>query len=161
MAGRKPVVRPVRPSEIGDVLALCAEHAAYEGAAFSVEEHHARLVRAIFDESPRLWCFVAEADGMIVGYATCTKDFSTWRAADYLHLDCLYLTAGSRNAGIGTEMMAVILQHAGALGCPRLEWQTPAWNVNAIRFYQRLGAIGSDKVRFRWNPEAGSFGGMQ
>jgi hypothetical protein len=88
MTGRKPVVRPVQPADIEAVLALCAEHTTYEGAAFSVEEHHARLAHAIFDESPRLWCFVAEADGMIVGYATCTKDFSTWRAADCLHLDC-------------------------------------------------------------------------
>jgi GNAT superfamily N-acetyltransferase len=161
MAGRKPVVRPARPSEIEAIVALCAEHAAYEGAAFSVEEDHKRLAHAIFDENPRLWCFVAEAEGTIVGYATCTKDFSTWRAEEYLHLDCLYTTADSRNAGIGTEMMDVILQHASALGCSTLEWQTPAWNANAIRFYRRFGAVGCNKVRFRWDPGISSSGGAQ
>jgi GNAT superfamily N-acetyltransferase len=93
---------------------------------------------------------VAEADGAIAGYATCTRDFSTWRAAEYLHMDCLYVAPGFRNAGIGGEMMRALSRHAGALGCATVEWQTPAWNADAVRFYERLGAEATEKMRFAW-----------
>jgi GNAT superfamily N-acetyltransferase len=145
------VIHPVRPAEIEVVLRFCAEHAAYEGADFSLEECRRGLVRSIFEGPHRLWCLVAEVDAAVAGYATCTEDFSTWRAAEYIHMDCLYLAPAYRNAGLGKEIMSVIARHADTRGCRAIEWQTPAWNANAIRFYQKLGAIGSDKVRFRWN----------
>jgi GNAT superfamily N-acetyltransferase len=155
------VIRPVRPAEIEVVLRFCAEHAAYEGADFSLEECRSGLARSIFERPHRLSCFVAEVDGEVAGYATCTKDLSTWRAAEYIHMDCLYLTPAYRNAGLGKEIMSVIARHADSLGCRAIEWQTPASNANAIRFYQKLGAIGSDKVRFRWNLPARSCGGVE
>ena len=97
-------------------------------------------MRSIVSASvPRLWRFVAEAGGSIVGYATYTRDSSTWRAADYLYMDCLFIDPGYRNVGLGTEMMEESAQRAGALGCATLEWQTRAWNANAARFYERLG----------------------
>lgn len=33
-------------------------------------------------------------------------------------------------------------------GMPRIEWQTPAWNARAARFYERLGARALPKLRF-------------
>jgi GNAT superfamily N-acetyltransferase len=153
----KPVIRAVKPGDIEDVVRLCAEHAVYEKAQFSPEGKADRLRSALFAGVPRLWCFVAEAGGSIVGYATCTRDFSTWKAADYLYMDCLFIDPEYRNAGLGTEMMRVIARRAGALGCATLEWQTPAWNASALRFYERLGARASDKLRFCWTPSRRDF----
>ena len=149
---QKTVVRLVRPSEIESVIRLCEEHAAYEKAEFSAKGIAERLHSAIFSDVPRLWCFVAEIGEEIIGYATCTRDFSTWRAADYLHLDCLYITQEHRKAGIGAEVMQAIMEHADRLGCAVLEWQTPSWNKRAARFYERLGARSSYKLRFCWGP---------
>ena len=96
----KSFVRLARLSDIDEVVKLCSEHARFEKANFSPEGKAERLSSAIFTAVPRLWCFVAESRGSIVGYATCTKDFSTWGAADFLHMDCLYLDPAHRNAGI-------------------------------------------------------------
>lgn len=153
----KPLIRVAQPGDVDDVVRLCAKHAAYEQAQFSPEGKADSLRSAVFGSVPRLWCFVAEADSSIVGYATCTRDFSTWRAADYLYMDCLFIDPGYRNFGLGTEMMGVIAQSAGALGCATLEWQTPAWNANAARFYTRLGACASGKLRFCWTPPRTDF----
>jgi GNAT superfamily N-acetyltransferase len=153
----KPLIRAAQPSDVDDVVRLCAEHAAYEQAQFSPEGKAESLRSAAFASVPRLWCFVAEADNSIVAYATCTRDFSTWRAADYLHMDCLFIDPRYRNAGVGTEMMGGIAQRAGALGCATLEWQTPAWNASAARFYARLGACASTKLRFCWTPSRTDF----
>jgi GNAT superfamily N-acetyltransferase len=147
------VVRPVRVEELAELVSLCAEHAAYEKSAFDRDGKVDSLRRAIFSAHPRLWCFVAEANGGIISYATCTREFSTWRAADFLYLDCLYVAPEYRNAGIGAEMMRIVSRHAGALGCTSVEWQTPAWNADAARFYARLGAEAAEKLRFAWTPE--------
>ena len=147
----KSFVRLARLSDNDEVVKLCSEHARFEKANFSPEGKAERLSSAIFTAVPRLWCFVAESRGSIVGYATCTKDFSTWGAADFLHMDCLYLDPVHRNAGIGTEMMRRISWHADALNCATVEWQTPVRNSNATVFYQKLGATSSEKVRFLWD----------
>lgn len=72
-------------------------------------------------------------------------------------MDCLFVDPGYRNVGLGTEMMEVSAQRAGALGCATLEWQTPAWNANAARFYPRLGAHAGGKLRFCWTPSCTDF----
>jgi GNAT superfamily N-acetyltransferase len=144
-------IRPLRHDEIAELVRLCGEHATYERADFAPDGKSEHLERAIFTDPPRLWCLVPEVDGLIVGYATCTKDFSTWRAGEYLHLDCLYLVPEYRGLGIGARLMKAIGSHAVSLGCTTVEWQTPPWNASAIRFYGTLGATASKKVRFRWN----------
>src|SRR5258707_13725015 len=101
----KPLVRVAQPGDIDEVVRLCAEHALFEKAKFSPDGKANRLHSALFSSLPRLWCFVAEAGSSIVGYATCTKDYSTWRAADYLHVDCLNINTAYRHCRTGTERM--------------------------------------------------------
>jgi GNAT superfamily N-acetyltransferase len=68
-------------------------------------------------------------------------------------MDCLYVVPAYRNAEIGAEVMQAIARHAEAIGCATLEWQTPIWNINAARFYKKLGAGSSEKIRFCWTPK--------
>jgi GNAT superfamily N-acetyltransferase len=105
----------------------------------------------MFGDPPRLWCLVVDAGVAIVGYATYSLHFSTWRGADYLHIDCLYLHLSFRHLGIGTDMMNAIAEHARVLGCEVLQWQTPVWNAPAARFYDRLGATRLEKLRYSWS----------
>jgi hypothetical protein len=77
-------IRPLSSDEIASLVHLCGEHAAYEKVEYAPEGKREHLRRAIAAEFPRLWCLVAEIDSRIVGYATCTRDFSTWRAAEHL-----------------------------------------------------------------------------
>src|SRR5215470_8309225 len=133
----KPWIRPAAPGDIEKILDLCAEHAAFEQEEFSLDGKADALRHALFDGVPRLRCFVVEAGNSLAGYATVTRDFSTWKTAEYLHMDCLYIAPGHRDAGLGAEMMHRIARNASALGCATLEWQTPPWNTGAARFYER------------------------
>ena len=85
-----------------------------------------------------------------MGYATWSLEFSTWRAAEYVHVDCLYLDASCRGQGLGRCVMESIAQRAAVLGATHLEWQTPEWNEDAARFYDSLGARSAVKRRFTW-----------
>jgi len=142
-------IRPARPADLEAVVALCAEHAAFERAQFCSEGKTETLGRALFDAPPRAWCLVAECGIEIVGYAVCCREFSTWMAGEYLHMDCLYVSAEHRGCGFGSRMMTAVTTIARDLGCSHIEWQTPAWNSDAVRFYDRLGAASNPKLRYK------------
>lgn len=146
--GTGAIVRPFLPPDLPAVLDLCAEHAAYERSVFDRASCAAGLATALSAASPRLLCRVAEGDG-IVGYATATIDFSTWRAREFLHMDCLYVRAAQRGAGIGARLLAALRDEARARGIDEMQWQTPDWNAGAARFYRRLGASESTRLRYR------------
>ncbi|MFD9247589.1 GNAT family N-acetyltransferase [Streptomyces sp. NPDC059556] len=149
-------VRPARPEDLPRVVELIAEHAAYEKAAPPAPGLADRLAGLLFGtEPPRLRCLVAALpDGTLAGYASCAPEPSTWDGTEYLHMDCLYLTEASRGHGLGPLLMAAVRAEAGRLGLAEIQWQTPAWNESAIRFYDRLGATSKEKHRYSLRVEA-------
>ncbi|MBK3629343.1 N-acetyltransferase family protein [Streptomyces asoensis] len=143
-------VRHAERSDLPRVAELAAQHAQYERAAPPVPDLAERLAVLLFDTpAPRLYCLVAEvSDGEVVGYATCSPELSTWECREYLLMDCLYLAPGNRGRGLGAQLVEAVTAQARSLGMAEVQWQTPAWNEGAIRFYARLGALGTDKRRF-------------
>ena len=150
-AARSARVRPARPEDLPHIAALAAEHAAYEKASPPPADLDRRLERLLFGPAtpPRLSCFVAELDGGApIGYASCAPEVSTWDGVEYLHMDCLFLRDGHRGLGIGPLLMRAVVDEARARGLAQVQWQTPPWNTDAIRFYDRLGAAAKEKRRY-------------
>jgi GNAT superfamily N-acetyltransferase len=146
-------VRPAGPNDIEALVELCGEHACFERARHGLEGKEDRLTEALFGESPRLKAWVAMVCGQAVGYATATEEFSTWAAASFLHLDCLFVRPNHRNGGVGAALLNAVVQYARDRNLREVQWQTPAWNVDACRFYRRHGAIAHHKVRFSLSTE--------
>lgn len=142
------VVRPVVASDLADLVALCAEHACYEGSTFVSVDKVVQLSQALFTVPVRLHAWIAESAGQPVGYSTATAEFSTWQAREFLHMDCLYVRAQWRGAGIGAALLHAVIDHACRTGFAQIQWQTPDWNDNAQRFYRREGAEALTKQRF-------------
>jgi GNAT superfamily N-acetyltransferase len=149
-AASRARVRRARVADLPHVAELAAEHAAYEKAAPPPPDLARRLETLLFGtNAPRLRCFVAELnDGEIIGYASCAPEVSTWDGAEYLHMDCLFLRDGHRGLKVGPLLVEAVVAEARALGIGQVQWQTPTWNVDAIRFYDRLRAHGKERMRF-------------
>jgi GNAT superfamily N-acetyltransferase len=141
-------VRRARGRDAAVLAALCVEHAAFERARIEGEGLPARLAAALDTEAGGLAAWVVERDGAVIGYASAMPAFSTWAARAYVHLDGLFVRADARGAGLGRALFDAVRAHALALGCLELQWQTPAWNADAARFYRRLGAHESEKRRY-------------
>jgi len=144
---RTPV--QVRRADAGDIdllLPLCAEHAAYEQLAYSTDAGIDDLARAL--ATGRLHAWMAMDGETAVGYASATLDFSTLDRTIYLHMDCLFVRDGWRGSGIGQLLWDALRAFACTQGCRNMQWQTPDWNADAARFYQRLGATENRKRRY-------------
>lgn len=135
-------------SDAQTITRICAEHAAFERAAFDPEGHESRLTAAMQNPGARVVIFLAETGTQAVGFAAVSREFSTWRACDYLHLDCLYVIDGLRGRGIGKRLIEAVTDHARLQGFDEVQWQTPEWNTAAIKFYRTLNVTEKVKVRF-------------
>lgn len=140
-------IRWARPEDMADLASLCAEHAEYERSSFDPAGKEEALTRLLFATDARLKCLVAVENAQLIGYATFSVEVSTWDADRYMHMDCLFLRPEARNKGIGRALMRRIAQEALAQGVIRMQWQTPSFNVDAIRFYDRLGPEKKEKYR--------------
>lgn len=141
-------VHAVRPCDMPSLVTLCEAHAHYEKAAYEAAGKSEPLHRALFTSPPRLYGWLAWLKGVPVGYATASLEFSTFTGCEYLHMDCLFVDAEARGNGIGDTLMGEVIAKARSLGLAEVQWQTPEWNLGAIRFYGRQGAIAKAKQRF-------------
>ncbi|MFD8756249.1 GNAT family N-acetyltransferase [Kitasatospora sp. NPDC059577] len=144
-------IRPATAADLPAIARLCAAHAEFERAGPVPADLAARLAPVLFPAGaadPRAWCLVADRGGEPVGYATFAREFSTWQAAEFVHLDCLFVSERHRGEGWGRALLDAVKDAAAALGAEQVQWQTPDWNTDAIRFYRRAGARARAKVRF-------------
>lgn len=147
-------IRYAEPRDIDEIIKLCAEHAEFEQAKFSVIGKAKKLVAFLFSDNPPVFCLVAEYDdGEIIGYTTFMPEFSTWDADYYVYMDCLYLRPQVRNFGIGEQLIKEIAKFAKSRNIKQLQWHTPTFNERAIKFYQRIGASSKEKMRFYLDEE--------
>ena len=142
-------LRPLESTDLEELVDLCAEHAEYERAPYHRAGKRAALEGFFLGESPRARCLIAQTGAGLAGYATWSREFSTWGACEYAHLDCLYLRTDWRGQGMGTALLGAVADAAAREGLAHMEWQSPIWNKGALRFYRREGGVGVEKVRFK------------
>lgn len=144
------IIRHAERKDMHQLVELCSLHAAYEESDYDSENKVFLLESHLFVKNSSLNCLVVELKGELIGYATFTKQFSTWDANYYVYMDCLYLKEEARRKGIGQELMSKIKSFAKIEKCNVIQWQTPKSNHSAIKFYNSIGAVGKAKERFFW-----------
>lgn len=146
--GGHVAIRRANGSDTPALLALGAEHAVFERLSHRASQRSASLASALDGDPPQLHAWVASVGADIEGYASATLDFSTLDGATYLHMDCLYVREHWRGHGIGLQLWQAVCAFARIRRCAGIQWQTPWWNVDAARFYRRLGATEAAKRRY-------------
>lgn len=145
------IIRFAKEDDIPEIVELCQQHAIFERAEYDKSGKIDKLKNHLFSDQPDVNCLVALMKDSIVGYATYLKQFSTWDAGFYIYMDCLYLNEQSRGQGIGELFMNRIKEEANKSGCNLIQWQTPDFNIRAMKFYRRIGAYSKPKERFFWD----------
>jgi ribosomal protein S18 acetylase RimI-like enzyme len=144
-------VRRATPADADDVAAMVGEIAAHEdqSAHVHVDVQQWRTLLARADVTVLL----ADRASAVVGYVSAIRQLHLWSGGDVLALDDLYVRPGHRDAGVGRQLMAAL----AALAAPErllIRWGMEVDNVDAQRFYRRLGATLRPKVLAAWTPAA-------
>lgn len=132
-------LRRATPADGPRFLALVQELADYEKLPGPTPDAQARLLEDAFGPRPRYDLFVAEQEGSVVAYAVTYETYSTFLAKPCLYLEDIYVTPSARRGGVASALMRFLAQEAIRRGCGRLTWVVLDWNVDAQRFYERIG----------------------
>ena len=133
-------IRPATENDVGVILALIKDLAAYEQLSNEVEATGEDLHRSLFGGRPVAEALIGEHAGTAVSFALFFYNFSTFLGKPGIYLEDLYVKPAYRNKGYGRRMLASIARLAKARSCGRFEWSVLDWNEPAIRTYDRLNA---------------------
>jgi len=133
-------LRPARPTDVTEILALIRELAEYERDPDAVVATEEDLLRDGFGGEQRFHVVMAEWNGAIAGMAFYFFNYSTWQGRDGVYLEDIFVRPAYRGQGIGQALMIHLAQVAVGRGATRLVLQVLDWNESAIEFYERMGA---------------------
>ncbi|MGJ7903089.1 N-acetyltransferase family protein [Lysobacter sp. 1R34A] len=146
------VVRPVVREDAAVLIELCNEHAeqlALERRPYGPPRNDAlELMEVLFEPPFGAWAWIAEVDGLHVGYASATAGFSMLERAYCLQLDDPYLRAPWRGRGIEAELFRQALDAARRFGCLNLQCQSPLWSEAAREADAPVRALRMDAMRY-------------
>ena len=139
-------IREGLASDMPSVLKLVQELADFEKEPSAVIVTVDDLEKDGFGKSPLFKTFVAELDNEIVGMALFYPRYSTWKGPT-IHLEDLIVTKSKRGLNIGKALYTKVLEYGYKEGVKRIEWVVLDWNVPAIEFYKKSGAM----ILYDWN----------
>lgn len=139
------LIRKATPADLGDILQLVRDLAAYEREPDAVKATVESLHGTLFGPTPSAEAIVAEVEGKVVGMALYFTNFSTWSGRNGVYLEDLYVAPEARGTGLGKALLQRLARIAVARGCARVEWSVLDWNTPAIEFYRSLGAVAKDE----------------
>jgi GNAT superfamily N-acetyltransferase len=139
-AGSPTTLRAAEARDLDAVVGLIRELAEFENLAHLVEVTAQSLHPHLFGTRPVAEAVVAERDGKVIGFALFFTNFSTFLGKPGLYLEDLYVQPSERSRGVGQALLTHLAALANARGYGRFEWSVLDWNVDAIRFYERMGA---------------------
>ena len=121
------------------ILELVKELAEYERAPQEVTVTLEHFEESGFGKSPVWWAFVAEADGIVQGFALYYIRFSTWKG-QRMYLEDFLVTEKLRGTGIVKLLFEQLIAEAKAKNLNGIQWQVLEWNEPAINFYNKYEA---------------------
>ena len=141
-----PQIRFATEADVPAIHGLIVELAVYEREPDAVAITEADLLRDGWGPRPHFTCLVAEAGGLVCGFALYHPIYSTWQGRS-MYLEDLYVQPAHRGRGLGTALLARVAAEAMKAGCARLDWSVLTWNEPAIRIYERIGAFRMEEWR--------------
>ena len=151
--------RQVRRAEPADAKAFVELHAEVQQLHVAARPDQfktadAPALEARFREllsSPDAKIWVAELDGVVVGYAVAIHQrrpaFTAMPAREWCDIDQIVVTATARRRGVGTALLQAAVDDAHACGLPDIELNSWAFNQDAHRAFEAFG-FAPKSIRF-------------
>ncbi|KAE8682053.1 L-ornithine N5-acetyltransferase NATA1 [Hibiscus syriacus] len=77
---------------------------------------------------------------VIAGFVLFFPNYSTFLGKPGFYVEDLFVRECYRGKGFGRMLLSAVAKQAVKMGYGRVEWVVLDWNVNAIKFYEQMGA---------------------
>ena len=136
-------IRQATKEDCPRMLELVKELAEYEKAPQEVTVDFDHFVESGFGANPVWWAWVAEADGIVEGFALYYIRYSTWKG-QRMYLEDILVTDEMRGKGLGKLLLDKLIEVAKEKKYSGIVWQVLDWNEPAINFYKKFEGIKFD-----------------
>ena len=143
-------VREATKNDIDVIFELIITFARHQNLEKFFETNKEEMLKSGFGPSAKFGFLLAEIDGLPIGFVSYVWSYSIWLGADYMHIDDLYVLSEFRGEKAGEALMLGANQLCKSRGGKRLKWEVQQDNLQAIKFYKRLGAQVDIKGICRW-----------
>lgn len=133
------IIRRANQEDCPRLLELVNELALYEKAPQEVTVTLEHFIDSGFGANPVWWAFVAEEDGLVLGFALYYIRYSTWKG-QRMYLEDILVTEQARGKGIGKLLFDQLIVEAKEKKFSGIVWQVLEWNEPAINFYKKYKA---------------------
>ncbi|VFQ64794.1 unnamed protein product [Cuscuta campestris] len=79
-------------------------------------------------------------DVTVAGYTLFFPKPSSFLVKPGFYIEDIFVREAYRRKGFGRMLMSAVAAQAARMGVSRVEWVVLDWNVNAIKFYEQMGA---------------------
>ncbi len=133
-------IRLATIDDVPTIFKLIQGLAAYEKLAHEVTGSEELLKEHLFGTKVYIEVVLAEIDNQSAGLALFFHNYSTFLTKPGIYLEDLFVVSEYRRQGVGKALISSLAKLAVERNCGRLEWSVLEWNVNAIDFYEKIGA---------------------
>ena len=138
------IIRRAVKEDCERMMELIRQLAVYEKYPEEVTVSFDHFVDSGFGSKPVWWAFVAEADGVVEGFALYYIRYSTWKG-QRMYLEDFLVNEAMRGHGIGTLLFDKLIREAEEKKLNGIVWQVLDWNEPAINFYNKYENVEIEK----------------
>ena len=136
-------IRKAEKKDCKRLMELIHQLAVYEKASDEVTVTLDHFEESGFGQKPVWWAFVAEADGIVEGFALYYIRYSTWKG-QRMYLEDILVSQELRGKGVGKLLFDKLLEEAKGKKFTGVVWQVLDWNEPAINFYKKYKDVRID-----------------
>ena len=133
-----------RPEDVDTVARLIGEFRDWWDKSTPTDAEIAAVVERLMRDD-RTEYFLSFDAAEAVGVAQVRYRLSVWTGVDDCWLEDLYVSESARGGGHGRALMEAAIESARARGCKRMELDVNEQNLDALRFYEKLGFTSEPK----------------
>ncbi|CAE6038119.1 unnamed protein product [Arabidopsis arenosa] len=79
-------------------------------------------------------------DVVVAGFVLFFPNYSSFLSKPGFYIEDIFVREPYRRKGFGSMLLTAVTKQAVKMGYGRVEWVVLDWNVNAIKFYEQMGA---------------------
>jgi GNAT superfamily N-acetyltransferase len=137
------IIRKAEKKDCKRLMELILQLAVYEQAPDELTTTLEHFEKSGFGQNPVWWAFVAEANGIVQGFALYYIRYSTWKG-QRMYLEDFLVNEEVRGYGIGKLLFDKIIEEAKEKKFSGIVWQVLDWNEPAINFYKKYEGVNFD-----------------
>lgn len=131
-----------KPQYLAEIYTMILELAQYEGIYDRIRITESQLANLLFCDKPNHFVAIALIDEKLVGLAMYNLTYHNIcvNVNHGLYVENLYVSPMFHHQGIGTALLRHVAFVAKNSNASRLEWWVSKDNLDAQRFYEKIGA---------------------